>query len=100
MPRSKATKLEQKVIAVRWIDINKGGAENENYRSSLAAKELNNSLRPDLFAATPPLEALKLVVSMPTTGNHGEQFMKNDVGRAYFLRNRSEASVCRIAIGR
>ena len=63
VPRSKATKLGQKVIAVRWIVINKGDADNENYRSRLVAKDFNNSLRPDLSAATPPLEALKLIVS-------------------------------------
>ena len=45
-------------ITVRWIDINKGDQENPNYRSRLVAREINTYKRDDLFAATPPLEAL------------------------------------------
>ena len=40
-------------ISVRWIDINKGDAENPNYRSKLVAREINTHKREDLFAATP-----------------------------------------------
>ena len=38
VPRSKATKLGATVITVRWIDINKGDAVLENYRSRLVAR--------------------------------------------------------------
>ena len=38
VPRSKATKLGAKVISVRWLDINKGDAIPENYRSRLLAR--------------------------------------------------------------
>ena len=48
--------------SVRWIDINHGDAINPNYRSSLAAREVNNNKRDDLFAATPPLEVLKIIL--------------------------------------
>mgnify|MGYP003315960231 CR=1 FL=1 len=74
----------QKVIGVRWIDINKGDTQNPNYRSRLVAREINTSKRMDLFAATPPLEALKLVLSILTSGNKGEKLMINDVSRAFF----------------
>ena len=84
VPRSKALKIGQKIVGVRWIDINKGDLVNLNYRSRLVAKEFNNSLRPDLFAATPPLEALKLIISMAMTENPGEKIMVNDVSRAFF----------------
>ena len=46
-------------VKVRWIDINKGDSENPDYRSRLVAKEIKKDNRDDLFAATPPLEALR-----------------------------------------
>ena len=48
------------------------------------AKEINTYKRTDLFAATPPLEALKLILSMAATQNRGEVVMVNDVSRAFF----------------
>ena len=60
-----------KPIQVRWIDINKGDIKHPNYRSRLVAKEINAYKRTDLFAATPPLEALKLIPSMAATQNRG-----------------------------
>ena len=43
-------------ILVRWIDINKGGEVNREYRSRLEAKEIKTDKREDLFAATAPPE--------------------------------------------
>ena len=54
-------------IGTRWVDINKGDEDRTEYRSSLVAKELKTDKREDLFAATPPLEALKLLISMAMT---------------------------------
>ena len=71
-------------ITVRWIDINKGDSANPNYRSRLVAREINTYKREDLFAATPPLEALKLILSMTATSNRGEIVMVNDISRAFF----------------
>ena len=71
-------------ISVRWIDINKGDKESPNYRSRLVAREINTSKRNDLFAATPSLEALQVVLSLVTSGNKGEVVMINDVSRAFF----------------
>ena len=50
-------------IQTRWIDINKGDEGNPLYRSRLVAKEFNTEKRPDLFAATPPAECLKMLLS-------------------------------------
>ena len=72
------------LITVRWIDINKGDNEKPNYRFRLIAREINTYKRGDFFAATPPLEALKIVISMAATGNKGEVIMINDISRAYF----------------
>ena len=71
-------------ISVRWIDINKGDTDRPNYRSRLVAREINTYKRDDLFAGTPPLEALKLLLSMSASGNTGELIMINDVSRAFF----------------
>ena len=46
-------------IGVRWIDINKGDEVNPEYRSRLVAQEIKRDHSLELFAATPPLEALK-----------------------------------------
>ena len=71
-------------ITVRWIDINNGDQLNPNYRSRLVAREINIHKGDDLFAGTPPLEALKSILSMAASGNRGEVVMVNDVSRAFF----------------
>ena len=71
-------------ISVRWIDINKGDQSNPKYRSRLVAREINIHKRDDLFAATPPLEALKPILSLIATSNRGEIVMINDMSRAFF----------------
>ena len=61
-----------KIIKTRWIDINKGGDRaNPNYRSRLVAKEFRDGNQDGLFASTPPLEALKLLISMTATVDQG-----------------------------
>jgi len=45
------------------LDINKGDEEVENYRSRLVATDFNQRKEEGIFAATPPLEALKLLLS-------------------------------------
>lgn len=77
-------KIGKPPISVRWIDINKGDAINTNYRSRLVAREINTHKRDDLFAATPPLEALKIILSMTSSCNNGEVVMINDISRAFF----------------
>ena len=84
VPRSKAKSLGAKVTTVRWIDINQGDTQSPNYRPRLVAREINTNKRMDLFVATPPLEALKLVRSTLTSGNKGEKLMINYVSRAFF----------------
>ena len=48
-------------IGVRWVDINKGDKVNPEYRSRLVAKGIKLYKTLDLFAATPPLEAKKML---------------------------------------
>ena len=50
-------------IKLRWVDINKGDEAKPNHRSRIVAKEIKTNNRPDLFAATPPIEHIKYLVS-------------------------------------
>ena len=58
-------------ISVRWIDINKGDVESPNYRFRFVARGITTSKRNDCVAATPPLEALKVILSIASSGNKG-----------------------------
>ena len=62
-------------ITARWVDINKGDKVNPNYRSRFVAREINTHERDNLFAGTPPLEALTCIFSMTTSGNTCEVIM-------------------------
>ena len=67
--RSLAKERGRKIVKSRWIDINKGDDVNPNYRSRMVGKEFNNGETEGLFAATPPLESLKLILSWAATGD-------------------------------
>lgn len=47
----------------RWIDINKGDARNPKYRSRWVAKQFRGLDSDEWFAATPPIESLRMVLS-------------------------------------
>ena len=48
-------------------------------------KEFNNGVDPDMFASTPPIEALRDLLSKAATHGEGQQCtMSNDVRRAFF----------------
>ena len=70
-------------IGTRWIDINKGDTQNPKYRSRLVAKEYKVDIRPDLYAATPPTECLRLLLSRAAE-NENFKVLYVDVSRAYF----------------
>ena len=87
VPRQMAKDLGCKVITTRWLDINKGDKDRPNYRARLVGREINNKKRLDLFAATPPLEALKMIVSLCAHNQRGSapyRIVRIDVRRAYF----------------
>ena len=76
-----------KIIGVRWVDVNKGDSEEPEYRSRLVGREFNVGKDDALYAATPPLEALRLIISHAATypeGGPPRVIMINDVRRAYF----------------
>ena len=65
--------------------MNKGDSSKPTYRSMLVAKEFNAGVRPELFAATPPSECLRIMLSKTANGHRkGVSLMYADVSRAYF----------------
>ena len=60
-------KTQKKSIRGRWVDVNKGDDQMEVYRSKYVATELNHqyggATRDGLFAAMPPLEGMRLLLS-------------------------------------
>ena len=54
-------------ITVRWVHTNKGDDQNPNMRARLVAREMRNSGDEAIFAPTPPLEALRTVLSLAVT---------------------------------
>ena len=72
-------------IKTGWAETNKGSLQAPNVRCRWVAKEYNTGARPDLYAATPPLEAVKLVLSEAATNTDKQQVVCIvDVRRAYF----------------
>ena len=78
-------------IGDRWGDVNKQTEEDHKYRSRLVAKEIKRGPKPELYAATPPLECLRMVVSgalnksaCRSDGSRIMNIMVCDVSRAYF----------------
>ena len=85
-------------ISVRWVDVNKGDELNPKYRSRLVARQLKATDRSGkcFFAPTPPLEALRTVLSLSSTrigtwqpcydprSERRMQLSFLDIARAYF----------------
>ena len=86
VPRSHQVATGGKVVGVRWVDIDKGDAEDTNYRSSLVGREFNVGRDDALYASSPPLEALRLIVSRAAAhvdDGRRRLIMMNDVRRSY-----------------
>ena len=85
VPRAHAG--DNEIITTRWIDTDTGDAENPNRRSRLVGREIKTDERPDLFAATPPLESLRCIISKCASNQtSGGRFciLSSDIKRAYF----------------
>ena len=54
-------------VTVRWVETNKGDDVNPNIRSRLAARQIRGPGQDAVFAPTPPLEALRTVLSLAAT---------------------------------
>ena len=65
--RAEATRQGCKFIGTRWVDVDKGDERSPDYRSRLVAKEFNTGQEDGLYASTPPLEALRWILSHAVT---------------------------------
>ena len=83
-------------VTVRWVDVNKGDDLNPNMRSRLVARQIRQAGDEAVFAPTPPLEALRSIISMAATDLPGKtlhvrnpeserrtQLSAIDISRAY-----------------
>ena len=90
-----------KVISTRWLDINKGDVTRPDYRSRLVGCELNLEKRLDLFAATPPLESLRMICFICASNqkrNNPFRMLSIDVKRAYFYAKATRSVYIEIPI--
>ncbi len=85
-------------ISVRWVDVNKGDDLCPRYRSRLVARQLkaHDKTGSSYFAPTPPLEALRTILSFATSkigdwvpcyepkSKRRMQIAFVDISRAYF----------------
>ncbi|CAK0843605.1 unnamed protein product [Prorocentrum cordatum] len=83
--------LGRRPLSVRWVDIDKGDTDRPDYRSRLVVQETKaqSTIAGDdigaVFAATPPLECLRLICSMVMSSDPSEgrvlRFL--DISRAH-----------------
>ena len=74
-----------KLIKGRWIDVNKGDSLKPDIRSRYVGKEFATGVDASLYAGTPPLKALKLIIGEASNDEQaGMHIMLSDVKRAYF----------------
>ena len=74
-------------IGTRWVDTNKGDKLKPKVRSRLVAQEINRHDMPELFAATPPLEYIKYLISLCASSqwtNSPTRLKISYVKKAYF----------------
>ena len=57
-------------VGTKWVDISKGDQDDPEYISRRVAMEIKRKHDEDIFAATPPLDAKKLLFSLAVTGTH------------------------------
>ena len=72
-------------VDTKWIDTDKAfEGEPMQIRSLMCAREFKSDDWPDLYAGTPPLEALKAIISIAANNKDTFSIMHIDVSRAYF----------------
>ena len=72
-------------VDTKWVDKDKAfEGEPVQIRSRMCAREFKSDDRPDLYAGTPSLEALKAIISIAANNKETFSIMHIDVSRAYF----------------
>ena len=80
----------------KGIHINRGDEHQPKYRSRLVAKEFKTDINPELYAATPPSECLRLMISMLTWQEGEEICMQTSHARTSMRRRSGEDMVARL----
>ena len=80
------------------MDVNKGDDRNSGHRSRLVVREVKRSQLDDVFAATPPLAAKKVLFSLAVSGRAGSRGARKlgfvDVKKAYLHSSFPLSSCC------
>ena len=56
-----------KPVRTKWVDVNKGDTSRPLYRSRLVAMEFNTHTDHTMYASTPPIEAMRCILSRAAT---------------------------------
>jgi hypothetical protein len=70
-------------IGSKWVDVNKGDATKPLIRSRFVVKEIATYKSDDFFAATPPLEALRLLLSLAASSGKDIKIEVLDARKAH-----------------
>jgi hypothetical protein len=81
VPRAQAA--GRRVVGTRWVSCNKGDAEHPEIRCRLVCQEVKTYNSEEFFAATPPIESLRLILSL-AADDERRQVTLVDISRAYF----------------
>ena len=98
VPLSECEKEGKTPITMKWIDRNKGDLQRPNYRSRLVCREVKRAKGAEYipeyasFSSMPPLEALKLLLSLMVTLKKSRKggdlkLRLLDISRAHFYGN-------------
>ena len=83
--RAAVAKYNVTPVDTKWVDTDKAlEGEPMRLRSRIVAREFKSGDRPDLYAGTPPLEALKAIISIAASHSPEFSLMHVDVSCAYF----------------
>ena len=91
-------------ISVRWVETNKGDDASPIIRSRFVDREIRTAGQDSIFAPTPPLESLRMVISLAAStlsaqgwtpnwdpdSNERTQILMVDISRAYFNAKTSD----------
>ena len=84
---SRSAASGHRIVSVKWVDTNKGTEENPEIRCRLVARDFRgfDKDREDLFAATPPWELKKLLMSHAADRSNGKtrKMLLIDVKKAH-----------------
>ena len=84
-PQRNARETATAPIKTEWVDTDEGQPGKPDVHARWVAKEYMTHARTELYASTPPLEALKVVLSEVATRERGGKVVALvDVRRAYF----------------